>query len=57
MWVWVTDFFVFNHMRTIREYTAIFKKYTPLENLLKLVQKYNHSKIKIVHDVNDDLTF
>ena len=46
-----------NHIRTISKYTATIKKYTPLQNLLKLAQKYCQLKIKIIHDVKEDLIF
>ena len=47
----------FNHLRTIRKYTATLKKYTPLQNLLKPIQKYIQLKIDIVYDVKEGLSF
>ena len=59
LWSSLTSYlsFPFNHLRTIRKYTATLKKMHPLENLLESVQKYSKLKIEIIHDDKEDLSF
>ena len=45
------------HLRTKREYYSTSVFCTPIQNLLKSVQNYEQSKIKIVHDVDEDISF
>ena len=48
---------LFNHLSTIRKYSTSSMICSPLQNLLKPAQKYGASKIRIVHDVDEGLSF
>ena len=46
-----------NHIRTIRKYNATYIIGTPLQNVVKTIHKYAHTKIKTLYRIAENISF